>query len=61
MCSAHICTQHAGFLLLESNTLELQIFEIFLDVPQCICTLLQLSHLIILQLLVDDTCQSGGT
>lgn len=40
---------------------ELQILDILLDVPQCVCTLPQLGHLIVLQLLVDDTRQARGT
>lgn len=58
---AHICKQHAVFLLLEPNIPELQILDILLDVPQRVRALPQLGHLIILQLLVDDTHQARGT
>lgn len=61
MSRAHICTQYAVLLLLEPHNHELQILDVLLDVPQCVSTLLQLGHLIVLQLLVDDTRQAGGT
>uniref|UniRef100_A0A8C6VSZ9 Uncharacterized protein n=1 Tax=Naja naja TaxID=35670 RepID=A0A8C6VSZ9_NAJNA len=39
----------------------LQVFEVLLDVPQCRGAVLELSHLVILQLLIDHTGQPHGS
>lgn len=47
---------HIGVLkFLQLRTQKPQALQVLLDVPRCICTFLELSNLISLQLLVDNT------
>lgn len=47
-------------VFLQPRPRESQVLQVLLDVPQGVCTLLELCDLIVLQLLVDDTGQSPG-